>query len=95
MLLPTLKYSCHHYWFLWQWSLIHSSLEKICLSGPLSRAINFVHLRNVRKESFGGFVESDHLDGDVDMFEVINALLKERSRRIAEEPGNHGIRDLK
>ena len=33
--------------------------------------INFVHLRNVEKqEEEGSFVESDHLGGDVDMYEV-------------------------
>ena len=47
--------------------------------------VNFVHLRNVRKTENGGFVESDHLDGDVDMFQVIKSLLEEQERRKGEE----------
>ena len=36
-----------------------------------SHKINFVHLRNVEKMTEnGGFVESDHLGGDVDMYRV-------------------------
>ncbi len=48
--------------------------------------VNFVHLRNVRKTE-KSFVESDHLDGDVDMFEVISRLLKEQDRR--RKMGDH------
>jgi mannonate dehydratase len=29
--------------------------------------INFVHLRNVKKDAVGNFFEDDHLGGDVDM----------------------------
>ncbi len=43
--------------------------------------IKFVHLRNVRKEPDGSFMESDHLDGDVDMVAVIDTLLEEEQRR--------------
>jgi len=43
--------------------------------------VNFVHLRNVRKVQGGSFVESDHIDGDVDMFKVISTLLFEQDRR--------------
>lgn len=45
-----------------------------------AQAINFVHLRNVQKEG-DGFVESEHLGGDVDMFDVITSLLLEQKRR--------------
>ena len=43
--------------------------------------INFVHLRNVRKVGDDSFVESDHIDGDVDMFSVLSTLLHEQDRR--------------
>ena len=46
--------------------------------------IHFVHLRNVGREPGGGFFESDHLDGDVDMVELIAILLDEEARRRAE-----------
>lgn len=38
--------------------------------------IHFVHLRNVKRDQFGNFFESDHLDGDVDMFEVMKELVQ-------------------
>ena len=45
--------------------------------------IHFVHLRNVRKEADGSFIESDHLDGDVDMVALATALRREERRREA------------
>lgn len=45
--------------------------------------IHFVHLRNVTREPDGSFIESDHLDGDVDMVAVLNGLLAEQNRRRA------------
>jgi mannonate dehydratase len=43
--------------------------------------IHFIHLRNVTKDADGSFVEAAHLDGDVDMVAVIEALLREQARR--------------
>lgn len=45
--------------------------------------INFVHLRNIRREADGSFYESDHLDGDNDMVGLIGALLDEEAERQA------------
>jgi len=45
--------------------------------------VHFAHLRNVRREGRGSFHESDHLDGSVDMVEVVEALLDEEHRRAA------------
>lgn len=52
--------------------------------------INFLHLRNVRKNSNGDFIESDHLNGDVDLYQVMKTLLLEQKRRI--EIGRKDIR---
>jgi mannonate dehydratase len=38
--------------------------------------INFVHLRNVKKDAVGNFFEDDHLGGDVDMYAVMKAVLE-------------------
>lgn len=46
--------------------------------------INFVHLRNVVTREDGGFLESDHLEGDVDMYGVMRTLLLEQRRRADE-----------
>lgn len=48
-----------------------------------ARKIRFAHLRNVRKEPDGSFMESDHLGGDVDMVAVVSTLLAEQQRRRA------------
>ncbi|WGF88823.1 mannonate dehydratase [Marinivivus vitaminiproducens] len=43
--------------------------------------IHFAHLRNVAKEPDGSFMEADHLDGDVDMVDLVGVLLAEQRRR--------------
>ncbi|WP_324721719.1 mannonate dehydratase [Salinimicrobium sp. HB62] len=57
-----------------------------------SDRIHFLHLRNVRKEKSGVFRESDHLDGDVPMTEVVKnilQLMQERQLSLPMRP-DHG-----
>ena len=54
------------------------------LAARFARRVNFVHLRNVAATAQGDFTESDHLEGDVDMYAVIRTLLLEQRRRAAE-----------
>ncbi|MEM9408541.1 MAG: mannonate dehydratase [Acidobacteriota bacterium] len=71
----------------------HPENDVPALAEELSPRVHFVHLRNVEKGSSpGDFVESDHLDGDVDMVRVIGALLdeEERSRRALPMRPDHG-----
>lgn len=49
----------------------------------LGSRINFLHLRSTQRDPLGGFHEASHLRGDVDMFNVIVAVLKEQKRRHA------------
>jgi mannonate dehydratase len=50
----------------------------------LGDRINFIHLRATKRDALGNFHEADHLDGDVDMFGVMQALVKQQAKRQAE-----------
>jgi mannonate dehydratase len=49
----------------------------------LGSKINFLHLRSTQRDGDGSFHEASHLRGDVDMYNVIVAVLKEQKKRHA------------
>ena len=54
--------------------------------------INFLHLRNIKKDSETSFYESDHLEGDVPMVEIMRKIIsisKKRKINIPVRP-DHG-----
>jgi mannonate dehydratase len=54
------------------------------MASEFADRIGFVHLRNTTRELDGSFTESDHLDGDTDMYAVMVELLKAQQKR--DEP---------
>lgn len=48
--------------------------------------LHFAHLRSIQRDNKGNFYEAGHLKGDVDMYGLMVAILKEEKRRLNKDP---------
>lgn len=55
--------------------------DVVKMFSELKDRVNFIHLRNVKKDEDGNFYEADHLDGDVDMKALMKLVIQENQKR--------------
>jgi mannonate dehydratase len=71
---------------------VRADNDLVGIMNKFSDRINFIHLRNTKRNEWGDFHEDNHLDGDTDMYAVVRCLteiMKHRKISITMRP-DHG-----
>jgi mannonate dehydratase len=72
---------------------VREDLDLPALFHELADRVHFLHLRTTKRENtpFLSFHEARHLEGDVNMFDMLKAVQKEQVRRLAERRPDHTL----
>lgn len=60
--------------------------DLIKIAERFGERVYFAHLRSIQRDNKGSFYEAGHLKGEVDMYGLMVAILKEQRRRLDRDP---------